>query len=106
MAQAVARSICESSPQTLLGGLPDQRPAHYAAASPVHFLPLGIPHQHINGTDDPIVPLSYVQEFVNAAHCAGDDARLIALDGVGHFEVVSAESTAFTTLLSTIKQLN
>ncbi len=87
MAAAVTREICQDSPQNLLDGLPNEKPDHYAVGSPVNFLPLGVPHVHINGKDDPIVPIDYVREFVEKA---GDEARLIAVEG-GHFEVVSAD---------------
>lgn len=87
MATAATRQICQDAPQTLLGGLADEKPDHYAIGSPVNFLPLGIPHRHVSGTADDIVPLDYVRDFVDTA---GSEATLIAVDG-GHFEVVSAE---------------
>lgn len=101
MAAAVTRQICQDAPQTLLGGLPDERPDQYTVGSPVNFLPLGIPHIHINGKDDPVVPIDYVREFVGEA---GGEARLIAVAG-GHFELVSADYPIFSTLLNQLKML-
>lgn len=103
MATAVARNICRGAPQELLGGLPDAWPERYRFGSPHRFLPLGLPHTHVQGVDDPTVPLDYVQHFVEASLEAGDTATLVELPDVGHFELVTATTPAWSTVREVIK---
>lgn len=90
LAEAVKQEICGSAPSELMGGMPSEVGAHYMEGSPSAFLPLGIPHTHINGVDDQIVPVAYVRHFVEAAQASGDQAKLIAVEDAGHFEIVAA----------------
>jgi acetyl esterase/lipase len=102
---AVSQNICDGAPQTLLGGLPDEHPAHYAEGSPAAFLPLNIPHIHLCGDQDDIVPIAYVEAFVREAKNRGDDATFIPIPQAGHFELVTTFSPAWPLVRSTILQL-
>jgi len=62
--------------------------ANYYHGSPSALLPLGVRHVTINGALDDIVPLDYVRPFVDIASKLGDDATLIPIPDVGHFEIV------------------
>jgi acetyl esterase/lipase len=82
--------------ERLLGGTPDQLPDRYNAASPSELLPSGSKQVLIHGVDDNIVPISQSEKFVERAEQLGDQARLIKLDDVGHFELIDPESEAWS----------
>jgi dipeptidyl aminopeptidase/acylaminoacyl peptidase len=82
----------------VLGGGRAQVPDRFLAASPVALLPLGIPEVLIHGLADSVVPASMSARFVDRATRAGDDARYIALPGVGHRDLIDARGEAWTRL--------
>ena len=102
MERAVVDDLCSGAPQELLGGLPNVVPARYAAGSPKNLLPLHVPQLHINGTEDWIVPIDYVRDFVDLAKQQGDKAELIAIPDAGHFEIVSAATKAWSVVQKAI----
>jgi acetyl esterase/lipase len=77
---------CHSSVEPLLGGTPDEVGDRYAATSPMQRLPLGVRQVFIQGGKDPIVSAESVRAYVEAAKQAGDDAVILPLDSLGHFE--------------------
>lgn len=104
--EAVHRGLCDGAVPELLNGMPDENPEPYHEGSPDQFLPFGMPHVHIIGKDDWIVPLEYVQDFVNRAQSSGDPAELISLPGVGHFEIVQSTHAAWETVARTVHRLS
>lgn len=91
---AARRSVCNGAVVALIGGAAHEVPERYAWASPAVLTPLGVPHVHLHGRDDAIVPIDLVESYVQDAVQAGDDARLVALDHTGHFEPVDARTPA------------
>jgi dipeptidyl aminopeptidase/acylaminoacyl peptidase len=79
----------------LIGGSPDQYPERYAEASPIELLPMGLKQILIHGRGDESVPISQSERFIQRAKAAGDEPSLIALDGIGHFELIDPESRAW-----------
>ena len=77
---------CHSSVEPLLGGTPEQVGDRYAETSPKERLPLGVPQVFIQGGKDPIVSLDSVNAYAAAAQNAGDQASVLALHSLGHFE--------------------
>jgi len=65
------------------------------AGSPLRELPLGAPAVLVHGTRDDTVPFEHSQRFVEAA---GPEARLVALEGAGHFEPVDPQSAEWTAV--------
>jgi fermentation-respiration switch protein FrsA (DUF1100 family) len=66
-------------------------------------LPLGVRQVFIQGGKDPIVSSDSVRAYVEAAKKAGDDAVILALDSLGHFEtsvVLPSTEPAFEKALS------
>lgn len=102
---AVAAELCSGAPQELMGGLPSEAPERYDQGSAHSLLPYGIPHRHIVGRDDVVVPVDYLQRFVNLAVAKGDNADLITLSQTGHFEIVVADSPAWPTVEATIQRI-
>lgn len=76
----------------LLGGGPDAVPDRYRIASPVAMAPLGAPVVCVHGTADRTVPLRQSERFVVAA---GAQAELVALPGIGHFELIDPSQPAW-----------
>lgn len=89
----------------LLGGSPAERPARYAATSPIELLPLGVPQVLIHGSDDAHVPYEMSRRYYDAARAAGDAAELVTLPGTGHFEVVDTRSREWPTVAKAIRGL-
>jgi acetyl esterase/lipase len=79
----------------LLGGSPDNVPERYKFASPIEQLPLGIPQRLFHGTSDSSVPYEVSERYVHTAHLLGDDAELITLVNVGHFELIDPRTKEF-----------
>jgi len=89
----------------LLGGAPDAVAERYRQASPMERLPLGVAQRLVHGTRDDIVPFEISQKYQAAAAAAGDDARLIALEGAGHFELIDPRSREWPEIERTIRDL-
>ncbi|HYP45422.1 MAG TPA: prolyl oligopeptidase family serine peptidase [Propionibacteriaceae bacterium] len=70
-------------------------PEDVALASPVERVPLGVASVCLHGTADDVVPLRQSERFVAAATKAGDDARLVRLDGADHSDVVDPRLPAW-----------
>ena len=58
------------------------------SASPAEALPLGVRQVLVHGTKDDVVPYRLSERYAAAAREAGDDARLVRLEGAGHFEPI------------------
>lgn len=91
--------------RNLLGGLPAVVPDRYAVVSPRRLLPLGVPQILIWGEYEEFVPTPLAQDFVAAANRAGDDAQLVRVPGIGHFETASPASAAWPQVLLAIRTL-
>ena len=101
---AAGTSSCETSTRDLLGGLPDEVSARYAAVSPLELLPLGVPTTLVAGTGDMIVALQQAESFLSAAVAAGDRTRLRFVPGAGHFDFIHPGTLAWTTVLATLRE--
>jgi pimeloyl-ACP methyl ester carboxylesterase len=77
-----------------LGGSPDRIPQRYAAASPMQLLPISVRQRVIHGTADTIVPFEMSERFAKASH----NAKLIALPGAGHFELIDPRAREWDTI--------
>ena len=91
---ASAAAPCDA----FLGVEPADVAAAYAAADPTVRLPLGVPVLCVHGRADDIVPITQSEDFVAAAKAAGDDARLVAVEG-DHFVVIDPASEAWAAVL-------
>ena len=70
-----------------------------AGGSPRRLLPLGVPQILVHGTSDETVP--FEQSRAHAA-AAGSEARLVTLEGAGHFEPIDPQAAEFPRVLGTI----
>lgn len=78
----------------LLGGSPERIPQRYQAASPMQLLPISAPQRMIHGTADNIVPFEMSERFAKASH----NAKLIALAGAGHFDLIDPRRREWETV--------
>jgi acetyl esterase/lipase len=89
----------------LIGGSPDQYPERYDAGSPIELLPNGARQVLIHGVADDVVPFSMSEQFVRKAEQLGENCRLSRLEGVGHFELIDPDSSAWPTVVGTVTSL-
>jgi alpha-beta hydrolase superfamily lysophospholipase len=71
-------------------------------ATPIRHLPLGVPQILIHGTADDSVPFELSARYAAAAEV---EARLIPLEGAGHFEAVDPQSREWPHTLAAIREL-
>jgi acetyl esterase/lipase len=99
-------SLCRDQVITqLMGGTPEVAPQHYAQASPIRLLPLGIPQVIVLGEYEEFVPRAMAESYVDAARRAGDRAQLILLPHVGHFEIASPLKSPWPRVEAAIRSL-
>lgn len=67
----------------------------YADTSVPRLLPIGVPQDLINGTDDRIIPLRLGTGYTALATKAGDKAALHVIPATGHVELIAPESAAW-----------
>ncbi len=91
--------------EEFLGGAPDDVPGRYATGSPRELLPLGVPQVLIHGTDDGNVPYEISSAYHQAAIAAGDNARLVTLEGAGLFEVIDPQSAEWKKVVEAVLQV-
>jgi len=95
-AYALGSNSCQRATGPFLGGLPQEVPAQYAAASP-HRLALPPATMLLHGDADSIVPLAQMHAIPQAA------ARVIA--GAGHFDLVHPGTAAFPAIVQALHTL-
>ncbi|XOV87569.1 MAG: alpha/beta hydrolase family protein [Pseudomonadota bacterium] len=93
---ALGASSCERATRELMGGLPDEVPERYQQASPRHLV-LHPNTRMVHGINDRIVPLDQITSLRLSP------SRVVALSGVGHFDLVYPEAAAFERVLGTIR---
>ncbi len=75
-----------------LVGAPDATRDVYADTSVPRLLPLGVPHDLVNGREDRIVPYRLATDYVAQA---GDEAALHTIPDTGHVELVTPDTPAW-----------
>lgn len=99
-------SLCRDHVITrLMGGTPQTAPEHYAQASPIRLLPLGIPQVIVLGEHEDFVPRPLAESYVEAARRAGDRVQLILIPGVGHFEIANPVASPWPQVRAAIRSL-
>jgi acetyl esterase/lipase len=108
VALAAVCDLAASVDEDICGGVAarftDGAPGRLQEICPTHRLPIGVPHHHLVGADDEMVPAAHVKAFVDRAQAAGDDARATVLPGA-HFEPVTPRGPFWEALLGAIEHL-
>jgi acetyl esterase/lipase len=89
----------------MLGGTPASVPERYREVSASTKVPLGVEQILIWGEHENFVPLSLARRHVEAARKAGDRTRVAVIPGIGHFESASPRSSAWPTVLGSLRSL-
>lgn len=77
-----------------LGGRPAEVPEHYREADPMKVA-IRTKQWLVHGAEDDIVPPALSMNYVDAKVTSKEDARLVAIAGAGHFDVVDRRSGAW-----------
>jgi acetyl esterase/lipase len=88
----------------LMGGAPAELPEDYRLADPAARLPLGRPHVLVHGTRDDRVPIEHARAFARRAQAAGDDCRLIEVDG-DHFDPIDPRTSCWPIVRDALDSL-
>jgi acetyl esterase/lipase len=86
--------------EQFMGGTPRQVPKHYDLASPIELLPMKTPQRLLHGTADAIVPFEMSERFAKASK----NAKLIRLNGAGHFELIDPRAKEWPTVLKSVTE--
>lgn len=98
-------SGCNDAVRRVLGGTVDDIPYRYEQTSPIELLPLGVRQSLIQGSLDTIVPPKLGANYKSAAEKHGESVKFIALEGVGHFELIAPRSSAWPTVKREVRSL-
>ena len=71
---------------------------------PAARLPLGAPQVLVHGADDDRVPLVHARRYAALAAAAGDDCRVVEVEG-GHFDPIDPRSAAWPSVLAAVASL-
>jgi acetyl esterase/lipase len=74
----------------------------WAATSPVHMLPLGLPIMCVHGEADNTVHSMHSTAFVEAARCAGDVADAVIVPGESHKDALRPRSATWAAVVAAI----
>ena len=87
---------CGTEVVAQLVGLPlPEHPDIYADTSIPRLLPLGVPHDLVNGDQDAIIPRRLATGYFDQSHRAGDTVSLRFVPATGHVELITPESAAW-----------
>lgn len=89
----------------LLGGTPEQVPDRWHDASPVNFLPLGVPQVMLAGEADRIMPRANLDAYAAKARAAGDAVEVIVVPKAGHHEVMSPQAVTWPAIRAAVLRL-
>lgn len=67
----------------------------YADTSIPRLLPLGVPHDLVNGREDRIIPYRFATDYLARATAAGDTVTLHTIPSTGHVELIAPETAAW-----------
>jgi hypothetical protein len=103
--QPVETKVCPiPALSRFLGGTPAEFPDRYRDASPMPFLPLGVPQEFIGGS---LVRglKDQISAYQSAVQSKGDSVTIIALDGAGHFDILAPRSPHWAAVEARFKTL-
>jgi acetyl esterase/lipase len=81
--------------EEMLGGRPADVPQHYASASALATLPLGIRQVVVWGKLDSNLPISFGEAYVEAAKRKGELIRFLKLEESGHFDIATPTTSSW-----------
>jgi acetyl esterase/lipase len=95
----------EGTVPKLLGGTPEQVPDRWRDASPVNWLPLGVPQVMLAGESDRIMPRANLEAYAAKARAAGDRVEVVVVPNAGHHEVMSPNAVTWPAIRDAVLRL-
>ena len=87
-----------------MGGSPQEFPDRYAWTRPTRLAPLEIAQTVIVGNRD--AEWGWMSAaYKEAADCAGENVKLIVVDGAGHFELIAPGCEAWNVVLASAREM-
>ncbi len=99
------KGSCNTAVPKLMGGMPTEQEMRYADASPAQLLPKRVPQRLVQGTLDPIVPVSQSQQYADASKAKGNDTKVLLVPNSGHFDLVAPHAPAWATVLQAVQEV-
>lgn len=98
------RRVCgEAVVERLMGGSPAEVPARYREGSATGLLPLGTKQELLIADRHNEEWINAIKSYGAAARSAGDPVNILMLKDAGHFDGMNPQSTAFETVVSSIR---
>lgn len=98
-------TACDKEVIQFTSGEAKDKSAIYDQASPIALLPLGVRQKIVQGETDNIIPMAMATEYVEAAKKKNDQVELVAVERVGHFELVDPKSAAWPKVQEAVLSL-
>ena len=95
LTDAAREGLGENATQEFLGDDADA----YEFADPGRSLPVGVPQLLAHGTADDRVPLAHAERY---AERAGEECRVLRLEGVDHFDVIDPRTEAWRQIMEAL----
>lgn len=105
LAASIAEDICTGNALNVIGGSAQEYADRYQLASPFHQLPIGVRQIILYGAHDEIVPPKHAAAYIAKAYACGEDLRFHVLPSAGHFELVTAGSSAWDEVRDSLLSL-
>lgn len=93
--EATAASPDNGCGTDVIARLVGPRPDPYADTSIPRLLPIGTPHDLVNGREDKIIPYRMATDYEAKAKAAGDQITLHTIPATGHVELIAPETAAW-----------
>jgi acetyl esterase/lipase len=77
----------------------------YVDTSVPRLAPLGVPQILVNGRQDRIIPLAFVEGYAAPMRAAGDRVEVHLIDATGHVELITPGTAAWAAARAAIDQL-
>jgi len=87
-----------------MGGSPDECPRRYAVADPLSQVPIPAAVRCVHARADDRVPFTESEAYAEAATVAGQDAKLLEVEG-SHFSIADTSSPAWPTIVKAVEEL-
>jgi acetyl esterase/lipase len=104
LVEGANRGVYERAVEELMDGLPADRPAEYAAASPAELLPLGVPQLLLHGLLDLADNVEMNRGYAERARAAGDQVEMVELPGADHFDVIEPGTEAWARIVALLSE--
>jgi acetyl esterase/lipase len=98
------QGIGKGAVPALLGGDPEQVPERYAVADPLTQVPVRAAVRCVHARHDDRVPFAQSAAYVTAAQAAGQDGRLVEVDG-DHFSVADPAAPSWPAVIAALEDL-